>query len=102
MQSERLYLEPELTLAQLATHLAIHPNYLSQAINEREGVSFYDYINGLRVEEFKERAIFPENQKYTLLAVAFDCGFNSKSAFNRCFKKATGLSPTEYVSQAVV
>lgn len=102
MHSERLYLEPELALAQLATHLAIHPNYLSQAINECQGVSFYEYINSLRIEEFKRRAVLPENQKYTLLAVAFDCGFNSKSAFNRCFKKSTGISPTEYVRQAVI
>ena len=100
MLSERLYREPELTLAQLAACLDIHPNYLSQVINEREEVSFYDYVNGLRIEEFKRRAVLPENQKYTLLAVAFECGFNSKSAFNRCFKKATGLSPTEYVRQA--
>jgi AraC-like DNA-binding protein len=100
MLSERLYREPELTLTQLAACLDIHPNYLSQVINEREGVSFYDYVNGLRIEEFKRRAVLPENQKYTLLAVAFECGFNSKSAFNRCFKKATGLSPTEYVRQA--
>jgi len=102
MTTENLYLEPELTLVELATHLDIHPNYLSQAINELEGMSFYDYINGLRIEEFKKRAVLPENQKYTLLAVAFDCGFNSKSAFNRCFRKSTGLSPTEFVRQAVV
>jgi len=102
MTTENLYLEPELALIELATHLDTHPNYLSQAINELEGMNFYDYINGLRIEEFKKQAVLPENQKYTLLAVAFDCGFNSKSAFNRCFKKATGLSPTEYVRQAVV
>lgn len=100
MTSGKLYLEPELTLVQLAAHLDVHPNYLSQTINEIEGVSFYDYINGLRIEEFKRRAVLAENQKFTLLAIAFDCGFNSKSAFNRVFKKATGLSPSEYVRTA--
>lgn len=99
MQKEKLFIEPELTLTDLATQLAIHPNYLSQVINEIEGVNFYDYINNLRVEEFKRLVALPENQKYTLLALAFDCGFNSKSVFNRFFKKVTNLSPSEYVKQ---
>ena len=76
-----------------------HPNYLSQVINEVEGINFYDYVNRLRVEEFKRLLSLPENQRFTLLALAYDCGFNSKSAFNRCFKKTTGLSPSEYAKQ---
>ncbi len=99
MVIEKLFTEPELTLADLSGRLGVHSNYLSQVINEMEGVNFYDYINSLRVEEFKRLALLPENQKYTLLALAFECGFNSKSAFNRCFKKATDLSPSEYVKQ---
>ena len=97
MASERLFKEPELTLTELANKLEIHPNYLSQVINEIEGVNFYDYINTLRVEEFKRLASLPENSKFTFLALAFDCGFNSKSAFNRFFKKSTGLSPSEFL-----
>ena len=99
MVIEKLFTEPELTLADLSGRLGVHSNYLSQVINAMEGVNFYDYINSLRVEEFKRLALLPENQKYTLLALAFECGFNSKSAFNRCFKKATDLSPSEYVKQ---
>lgn len=102
MATEKLYTEPELTLSDLAARLEIHPNYLSQVINEIEGVNFYDYINGLRVEEFKKLVAIPENQKFTLLALAYDCGFNSKSAFNRFFKKATDLSPSEYVKSLTV
>jgi AraC-like DNA-binding protein len=97
METERLFIEPELTLTDLATRLNVHPNYLSQVINELEGVNFYDYINTLRVEEFKRLVLLPQNQKYTLLALAYDCGFNSKTAFNRFFKKATDLSPSEYL-----
>lgn len=97
MQAEKLFIAPELTLTDLATRLEIHPNYLSQVINEIEGVNFYDYINSLRIEEFKRLVSLPENQKYTLLALAYDCGFNSKSAFNRFFKKSTDLSPSEYL-----
>lgn len=97
MVTEKLFIEPELTLADLSSRLDIHPNYLSQVINEQEGVNFYDYINGLRIEEFKRLVALPENQKFTLLALAFDCGFNSKSSFNRFFKKYTALSPSEYL-----
>lgn len=99
MVMEKLFTEPELTLVDLSGRLGVHSNYLSQVINEMEGVNFYDYINSLRIDEFKRLISLPENQKYTLLALAFECGFNSKSAFNRCFKKATDLSPSEYVKQ---
>jgi AraC-like DNA-binding protein len=99
MKADRLFINPELNLSELATRLNIHPNYLSQTINEREGVNFYDYVNNLRIEEFKRLISIPENQKYTFLALAFDCGFNSKSAFNRFFKKSTGLSPSEYITK---
>ncbi|GGD71562.1 hypothetical protein GCM10011514_39610 [Emticicia aquatilis] len=101
MATEKLFTEPELTLSDLAARLYIHPNYLSQIINEIEGVNFYDYINNLRVEEFKRLVVLPQNQKFTLLALAFECGFNSKSAFNRFFKKSTDLSPSEYVKQVL-
>ncbi|MFN8256180.1 MAG: helix-turn-helix domain-containing protein [Bacteroidales bacterium] len=96
MKDERLFTRPELSLTELANRMEIHPNYLSQVINDLEGVNFYDYINTLRIEEFKKMISQPENQKFTFTALAYDCGFNSKSAFNRFFKKSTHLSPTEY------
>jgi AraC-like DNA-binding protein len=98
MKEEKLYKEPELTLDQLAAKLDVHPNYLSQVINEREDVNFYDFVNGLRVEEFKKMALLPENKHYTIIALAYECGFNSKSTFNRIFKKITGVSPSEYIN----
>jgi AraC-like DNA-binding protein len=97
MREKKVYLQPELTLVELAAQLDIHPNYLSQVINEIEGVNFYDYINGLRVEEFKRAISDPENKRYTLLTLAYDCGFNSKTSFNRFFKKVEGKSPSEYL-----
>lgn len=99
VSSEKIYLNPELTLADLASRLEVHSNYLSQVINENEGATFYDYINTLRIEEFKRLVQVPENQRFTLLALAFDCGFNSKTSFNRNFKKITNLSPSEYLKQ---
>jgi len=97
MKTEKLYKNPDLTLAELSQKLNIHPNVLSQVINSAEEKNFYDYINLKRVEEFKKLILLPENQKFTLLSIAFECGFNSKTAFNRNFKKATGLSPSEYL-----
>lgn len=97
MKDEKIYTEPELTLSGLAGRLAVHPNHLSQVINEKEEKNFFDYINSLRIEEFKRLVSLPENKKYTILSLAYECGFNSKSSFNRYFKKVTGLSPSEHL-----
>jgi len=94
---EALYKENNLNLFGLASELKIHPNYLSQIINEKEGKNFHDFINTFRVEEFKKLVKTPENKQYTLLALAYDCGFNSKSSFNRHFKKNTGVTPSQYI-----
>jgi AraC-like DNA-binding protein len=98
MKQDKLFAIPELTLTDLANKLAIHPNYLSQVINDLEGMNFYNYINTLRVEEFIKLVSKPQNKKYTFLSLAYECGFNSKTTFNRFFKKVTGLSPTEYLN----
>lgn len=96
METEKPYIQPELTLAEIAAKLQAHPNHVSQVINEMEGKNFYDYINTLRLEAFQRAALLPENQRFTLFSLALDCGFNSKSAFNRFFKKAVGMSPSDY------
>lgn len=92
------YKENNLSLNDLAQKLEMSPNYLSQIINEKEGKNFYDFINTFRVEEFKRLISNPKNQQYTLLALAYDCGFNSKSSFNRSFKKYTGITPSQYMA----
>ena len=99
MNNNKVFKDPELNLGELAGKLSVHPNVLSQVINSFEQKTFYDYINGLRIEEFKSLVANPANSQYTLLSLAFDCGFNSKTAFNRNFKKSTGLSPSEYLNQ---
>ncbi|MGH1335680.1 MAG: helix-turn-helix domain-containing protein [Aureispira sp.] len=96
MQEESYYKESTLSLSQLASKLNIHPNYLSQIINEREGISFYDFVNKFRVEEFKRLVALPDNRQFTLITLAYECGFNSKSSFNRYFKKITGQTPSQY------
>lgn len=95
--SEQSYFKkPDISLNDLAGELAIHPNYLSQIINEKASKSFYDFINAYRVDEFKRLIEIPQNHQFTLMALAYDCGFNSKSSFNRYFKKTTGQTPSEY------
>lgn len=101
MASGKYYLDSELSLVDLAERLGVVPNHLSQVINEREGKKFYDYINGLRVDEFKRVVRLPGSEKLTLFAIAQQCGFNSKSSFNRYFKKVTGQLPSEYMDAAM-
>ncbi|MBM3417512.1 MAG: AraC family transcriptional regulator [Bacteroidetes bacterium] len=96
MEVQKLFTEPELSLSMLAEKISVHPNYLSQVINEREGKSFFDYINNLRVEEFKLLMTLPESNKFTMFSLAYECGFNSKSSFNKNFKKVTGQAPSAY------
>lgn len=99
MEKEKTYINAELSLSELASDLGISPNYLSQIINNIEGKTFYDFINGHRIEEFKHQITLPVNAQYTLMAVAYDCGFNSKSSFNRYFKKMTGQTPSQFVKE---
>lgn len=99
MQRDALYRESNLTLSGLAGRLGVHANYLSQVINEREGKRFPDYIGSLRIDAFKKVAADPRNSHLTLLALAYECGFNSKSTFNRQFKKQTGQLPSDYWQQ---
>ncbi len=96
MDAEKPYLDPELTLHSLGEALSIKPHHLSEVLNEALGRNFYDFINMYRIEEVKEKMASPESSKLKLLALAFDAGFNSKTAFNRAFKKATGLPPSRY------
>lgn len=96
MVAEKPYLNPNLTLQELASELEISTHYLSQIINEKFNLNFFDYINQFRVEEFKLKISDPKFENYSFLGIAFDCGFNSKSAFNRIFKKFTNLTPSQY------
>jgi AraC-like DNA-binding protein len=97
IDENKLFLNPDLSLDMLATEIKFHPNYVSQYINEFLGFTFYDYINSKRIEEFKRQVSLPESKNLSLLGIALNCGFNSKSSFNRNFKKITGQTPTEYL-----
>lgn len=99
MKNEQPYLSPEFKLGDLAGALQISRHHLSQIINERIGLSFSDFVNRYRVEEAQRLLASADYQDVKILAVAFDAGFNTKASFYNAFKKATGISPSEYRKQ---
>ncbi|WP_236974083.1 helix-turn-helix domain-containing protein [Membranihabitans maritimus] len=98
MEQETPYLNPTLTLRELAGQIEIHPNQLSWLLNEKIGKNFNTFINKLRIEHFKELILKPENNHISLLGLAYESGFNSKTAFNTAFKRETGITPKEYMN----
>ena len=100
MNNENPYLNPKLTLTELAESLKISPNHLSQIINQNEQVNFHDFVNKYRVEEFIQKV--QNNKSYSLLAHALDSGFNSKSTFNSVFKKLKSVTPSQYIADLEV
>jgi AraC-like DNA-binding protein len=98
MAGDALYRKPDLSITDLSARLGVHPNYLSQVINQEEKKNFYDFVNTYRIEEFMKLIGAQKNQQFTLLSLAYDCGFSSKSSFNRYFKKVTGKTPSEYAA----
>lgn len=96
LQEEKPYLDADLSLKKLAELVGTTSNHLSQVINSKSKKNFFDFINSYRIEELKSLMNNPSNQKFTMLSLAFEAGFKSKSTFNASFKKLTGLTPTEY------
>jgi AraC-like DNA-binding protein len=95
---DKVYLESELSLAQLSEKLKIQPYQTSELISRQYQESFFDLINRNRIDEVKRRLHDPAFSHLSILGVALDCGFNSKSSFNTAFKKFTGQTPSQYRS----
>ncbi|MDP3435863.1 MAG: AraC family transcriptional regulator, partial [Bacteroidales bacterium] len=96
MKESKPYLNPEITLGVLSSQMKVSSEYLSRVINTRLNINFFDFIAHYRVEEFKFMCKDLSKRNYTIISLAYDCGFNSKAAFNRVFKKTTGVTPSEY------
>ena len=96
MTNHKPHLNPELTLDLLATELGVPAKQLTRTLNRGFNQHFFDFINGYRVDAIKKSIEQGRHEQITLLAIALECGFNSKSAFNRVFKKNTGMTPREY------
>jgi len=93
MRKETLYLDPNLSLQKLSQHVGGLPNQVSQTLNQEIGASFFDYVSRWRIEASKPRIMAGDA---SVLAVALDVGFNSRSAFYKAFKRETGMTPKSY------
>ena len=97
MADEKPYLDPELTLSELAKRVHLSRSVLSQLINEEIGDNFYNFVNRYRIEQVKQFMNDPAMKHYNLLGLALEAGFKSKSTFNLIFKRFTGLTPSDYM-----
>lgn len=96
MESEKPYLNPALSLRNLAASCDFHPNKLSWLLNDQMGKNFNELVNHYRIEHFKLLATDPSNAHISLIGLAYESGFNSKTVFNTAFKKAEGITPKQY------
>lgn len=96
MLDEKMYLDNELNLVKLSEYLKVSPHQLSYLINEGFNENFFSFINKYRVDNAKKLLTDPREDVKTMLSIAFDSGFNSKTAFNTTFKKLTGNTPSEF------
>ncbi|HVW97215.1 MAG TPA: ABC transporter permease [Mucilaginibacter sp.] len=94
--ANRIYEDAELTLSSLAVKLGMHPHELSRIINTGLDKNFSDFINEFRVREVSRKMRDPAYDNFTLLGIAYESGFNSKTTFNRVFREITGKTPLEY------
>ncbi len=96
LSTKKPYLNESLSLSELADELNLSDKKLSELLNQHLNTNFYNLINEYRVSEVKKRLEARASDQYTLLSIAYDCGFPSKTSFNRVFKQKTGMSPSKY------
>jgi len=96
MEKDQPWLDCDLDIKTVADQVGTTIHKLSQVLNQCLGKNFYDYINELRIEDVKKQLLLPKNQNLKIIAVAYGCGFNSKSAFYEAFRKSVGITPREF------
>lgn len=96
MEKDRLFLDPELSLQGLAGRLGIKPYLLTRALNQLRGQSFRQYLNSYRIAEAQHLLRSSNHQHFSIAAIGFEAGFNSKATFNRTFKNESGMTPLEW------
>ncbi len=99
MNNDKPFLDPDLTLPELARRLEVSRNQLSGVINQIHGINFYQFVNQYRVNEVQQLMDDPDNSNLKLISLAYEAGFNSKASFNRIFKQMTNMTPSEYYSR---
>jgi AraC-like DNA-binding protein len=97
MTKDKVFLNPDLNLELLSKYLEISEKHCSHILSKGVGMNFNQYVNNFRIATFKERIKEGQNKTFTLTSIAYDCGFNSKSTFNRVFKSTCGVTPSEFV-----
>jgi len=95
-EEKKPYLDESLTLTKLVEQIGVPRNQLSAVINNKFESNFYTFVNKYRVEEVKQLIADPKNKDFTILSLAYQAGFPSKSSFHDVFKKFTGMTPSEY------
>ena len=96
IKEKKLYQNPDINMSMLSEEIGLSKSYVSQIINTKEGKNFFDFINTYRVEEVKQKMADPAFEHYSILGLAMEAGFKSKSTFNAVFKKMTGMTPSKF------
>lgn len=96
MEESEVWKDTELSISKLSNQTAIPKHHLSEVLNEHLGKSFYEFVNEYRVEYAKQLLINKDYANWSIIAIAYECGFNSKNAFNISFKKSTQQTPSEF------
>ena len=102
MEAEKVYKEEGLSVKEVADKIDEKPYIVSQAINTCIGKNFFELVNGYRVEESKNLMLDEKLSHLSMIGIAFEAGFSSKTAFNTAFKKHTGLTPSQFKKEAVI
>ncbi len=100
MNNDKIFLEPELSLPDLAARMPLTVNDMSYLLNEQVGVNFFQFINSYRIDEAKQLMLSSQHKHLSILGIAYSAGFSSKTTFNTAFKKETGLSPSQFIKNA--
>jgi AraC-like DNA-binding protein len=102
MESDKLYLNPDLSVALLSAHTGIASKMISAVLNQHLQKSFSEFVNEYRVEAVRERLLQPGSKQLTIAGLAYECGFNSQPTFQRAFKATLGVSPSEFLTQHTI
>jgi AraC-like DNA-binding protein len=102
MEEDRVYLDANLNLTQLSGHTGVNPKIISAVINQHFNKNFNEYINEYRISALRDRLSDLESENLTIVGLAYECGFNSQSTFQRAFKAILGVSPKEYLAKIPV
>jgi AraC-like DNA-binding protein len=100
MEEKKPFLDRDLSIQDISDMTGIPRHHITQVLNEKHKKNFFTFINEYRVKEVISRFNNPKNNNFTILAIAFDSGFNSKTTFNSIFKSQTGMTPSEFREKA--